>query len=1454
VKNDNEDGINWSKYETPDTGIDWSKYESVNSSNFAEKVGVEAPPLDFRKSTIMQQAAKTIVPKEEPKPSLLDDFKSIIGRPKQVAQEALDIVGRPSEIIAEYATPDAPLIGGPQDGMNARQAFLERTGQRPAEGFAEKALGSIAAPFVVPGAGLGTARGLYEAAGPIASKLTSRISSPLAQNVVREGLREAAVGGAVGVGQEFAQGSGEVKDALITGALGGAIGAATGAVGPLVKGGLQSGVDTLRKTIANTEEAQASAIRSVGRESLPSSVKRIGKQEPVQAVTPEPTNLDELIKSRGYPDATPENIAQTYNTKNWYHGTGTDKLTKDSLDPFVGSHESLFGQGVYLTDNPTIAAGYAKNRGKRGVPTVYESNVNVNRVLDLEKPITPDVSEAIQKVVNNLDYHDDGRISGLIRQEITKPDATPESIIQLLRDEVSALSKREMIPSSEFVENFQDLAINLKRAGYDGITHTGGLRTGKDPHRVLIMLDPQNVHGETVGPKQVTRLDKYTPPEPVAAKKPATQKVKMPTRDEVAAASEPVNAESMKQNWFTNLFGNQGIGISPFGSNKRISKDPLTTEQQIVRNPLKNDARGVVNQTAAVARATYQNFVDQLDPLKFISPQAYEKAIDATRANNIANVIVDDKFVSPEGVVIGEGLGNTFRKVGRGQMDKFLDYIVLRHAVTRMSRGERVYADSLNMTPEKVQSRIDMYNKQYPEFDSIAKEWDQFNDNMLRTYGVDEGLMSEEMYTMLREKNPNYAPMRRQFSTSEKFANPLSMGAKPSFSGQKAPIKEVSKTGSVRRVVDPRRSAIEATGAWVNAALRNRVMKSLVDAVKNDIDGMKDIIEIVQRPKGQPNLKDLLEDEGMDGFIESLDSDFNQLFKRTNLDGDNIVRAMIKGEPVYMKVKNPEAVKALIGMGSEQSNLIMDIFGGFSKATKYGATGALAPMFAVKSLSMDVAQSLIQSKNPGTHLWDLGHAIVSSLANTLPKNTPGFNAIRALAQDYKRSGGEYSAALRGDRPLNKSVRKMDRNPILSPKGLAVNAGQLIASPFKALNKVADISENVNRMAAAKGEMRRLGDMRTPDNVTKAMSAAREITTNYSRKGNQSQQIEKFVPYNNAAVQGMYRFVTAWKKNPIKTAALVGGAVMMPKAYEYLMFHEDSDYQALPAREKYRNLIVKKNDDGTFIKVPMPPEYNALGAFMVDSLEALRDNNPVAFKGASDAMTNAFTPPLASGLAQGITQGGGIEQSIKGGFQSTVLGPPVSVASNQSFTGAPIESMAVADRSPQFRYDERTSAVAKWIGKNLGYSPMKTDYLLRSYGGDPARLILPLTSQVGQGSTRNTLLRNFIVDPTFTNNLTNDYYAGKEKLTQAYRDNQEVGQPLPEWFSEELRKMVTSTAKSSYSSQLSNLTKQKKEINLDDSLTLKEKSTKVKEIQRQMNEIYLELNSKMTEAGVPIPNR
>jgi len=883
--------------------------------------------------------------------------------------------------------------------------------------------------------------------------------------------------------------------------------------------------------------------------------------------------------------------------------------------------------------------------------------------------------------------------------------------------------------------------------------------------------------------------------------------------DKVAALPERTD------DWFTNIFGKQNLGIIP-GFAQR-GRNTLTTEGQIVSNPLLRDA-GSIKESAGKA---YQQMVDVYTPLKNAGKETYEIAHDVRRANNLANQSINHAFVDLEGNVVGKSLKDIGRMVPRGTGHQFDDYLNLRHAETRMGRGEKVYDDKLQMTVPKVQARIAMLESRYPQFVAAAKEWDNYFKN-LRELGVQSGLISQEQADAMFAKNPFYTPQRRQFKESEKFSNPFLSTA--GIANQRAPIKELTQYGSTRKIVDPFRSAIEQTGAFYNAAMRNRVLGNVYNELKKDPQALDGIIGLA--PTGEASKAGV-------GAVKH----------------NNVVSVMVNGEPVKMVVHNKKVYDALVALDPDDMSAVLKIFNVMSRAIKRGATGVIAPTFAVRSLTTDVITGAIQSKQPVKFVFDYVHAIVSSLANALPKGTPGFDRLRSLAEEFERAGGHYEAALMGDSALNRSVRGMKRQHILHPRNLVKAATSPIWGTWKALEGVGNMAENLPRMAAYKQELRSLGGAQTEENVRKAMRASQEITTNYSRKGRVSQDLEAVVPYSNAAVQGIRRFAVQWKDHPVKTAAMVAGTVVLPKLWEYSQFSNDPDYQQLTAREKYRNLIYSKNADGTFNKIPMPPEYAGMGAFMVDMLTSYKDDRPVDWGASADALLNAYTPPWISGFAQGITQGTGPEGSLFGLLNSTSISPLIALSSNTSFTGAPIVPRDLQDKSPGQQYDERTSKVSKWITKNLGInmSPIKMDYILKAYGGDIARLGLPLTSDIGQGSPKQAVLKNFIVDPVFTNTLSNDYYKLKQSITNAKADYEGgQGVPLPDWYDDKVAHAMTTTAKGSISKQLSLLREDKNAAQVDKTLSPSQKAQKLREIQSKMNQILLDAVTEMQKSGVP----
>ncbi len=198
------------------------------------------------------------------------------------------------------------------------------------------------------------------------------------------------------------------------------------------------------------------------------------------------------------------------NSRTFYHGTGKEGLTPKTIESSGTNIQNLFGQGIYLTDKRSIAAGYARNKG-RMTPKIYSAKLHVRKVLDLEAAPDKVFVESLAKRAEHLVGIGDAELAKAIRAEARRPGATGDSVYETFRHGVSDFSHAEEIPRAELVEDFQILSSELREHGYDALTHIGGKRTGHEPHQVVVLLDPADIgaHGE---PNPVQKFEIAKPP------------------------------------------------------------------------------------------------------------------------------------------------------------------------------------------------------------------------------------------------------------------------------------------------------------------------------------------------------------------------------------------------------------------------------------------------------------------------------------------------------------------------------------------------------------------------------------------------------------------------------------------------------------------------------------------------------------------------------------------------------------------------------------------------------------------------------------------------------------------------------------------------------------------------------------------------------------------------------
>lgn len=162
--------------------------------------------------------------------------------------------------------------------------------------------------------------------------------------------------------------------------------------------------------------------------------------------------------------------------KKFYHGTQSNLTNIAEAEPTSGYSEvNLYGPGLYLTDNPNVASGYARTRTRsEGNGKVLFSEIPGAKLFDLEKPLPANVLAIFNKQAPTIGMDD-------LPRGITGTKAFEE-----MRDASAA----ERISAGDMQDVFAEIADRVAEMGYDGWRHEGGKLVGKKygSHNVAILF------------------------------------------------------------------------------------------------------------------------------------------------------------------------------------------------------------------------------------------------------------------------------------------------------------------------------------------------------------------------------------------------------------------------------------------------------------------------------------------------------------------------------------------------------------------------------------------------------------------------------------------------------------------------------------------------------------------------------------------------------------------------------------------------------------------------------------------------------------------------------------------------------------------------------------------------------------------------------------------------------
>ena len=226
--------------------------------------------------------------------------------------------------------------------------------------------------------------------------------------------------------------------------------------------------------------------------------------------------------------------------------------------------------------------------------------------------------------------------------------------------------------------------------------------------------------------------------------------------------------------------------------------------------------------------------------------------------------------------------------------------------------------------------------------------------------------------------------------------------------------------------------------------------------------------------------------------------------------------------------------------------------------------------------------------------------------------------------------------------------------------------------FGFIEAINDSVENAARASAFVVAQKQLGW-----SEKKAALWAKDLTTNFERKGTIGGVMNAWWAFSNAQVQGTDRVVRALKDPKVQkaTAAMVVGFALLDNLNR-IWGGEDEDgesyYDKIPDYIKRNNLIVMTGDKGRYYTLPAPFVYSWFSS-LGTSIGGVLSGNVSLGKAASDTIIGSLeaTNPLG-GAGGGDTPAEALTpENMIPMFSPTVIAPFSQLAVNRDFAGRAI---------------------------------------------------------------------------------------------------------------------------------------------------------------------------------------
>lgn len=545
------------------------------------------------------------------------------------------------------------------------------------------------------------------------------------------------------------------------------------------------------------------------------------------------------------------------------------------------------------------------------------------------------------------------------------------------------------------------------------------------------------------------------------------------------------------------------------------------------------------------------------------------------------------------------------------------------------------------------EAELRAFTRNAPEqFRKAADMFYKVNDNMISVM-EDAQVFSHDLAQQLRTKYKKYCPLLRDFSdtaAADTFINGLTEGGR-GIGNVSVPLKKINIEGSERGVLNPLESVLKSYSVMLNRAERNKVGLMAVNAAKTA--QLHDLIKEVPEVKGK------------DGKVVNAVADPKNC----------IFTVLVNGKKKAYQTTQ-ELYSPIVGYNLPAAGLCINVARMAAHMLRTGAT--MSPSFIVRNFLRDTIFASISSKNGFVPFVD---SIRGALALwTDPAMRAEFEA--AGVTEFNFYGSQ-----------NARIKSIDAMAGENPVGMWQMAKWL----FTHMEAASDFVESSTRM----GEFMKAKEKGL--SMEEAARAAREVTLDFSRSGVVGEQINRYVPFFNACLQGGDKMVRLFREDFVGTSLKVFKYIMLPSLLIMAMNWDEDWYKDLDPDIKNNYWCVGRN-----IRIPKPQEA---GVLFGSGIEALFQQ---AADKDKDAVSN-FLKALISNMIPGIVP--------------TLFLPILEWQANYSyFKGRQLVGSKYQRLPDELQYNDYTSELSKGIGNVFKVSPMKVDNLVRGYTGTMGALL------------------------------------------------------------------------------------------------------------------------------------